>query len=138
MLLLETVRGILDRMDCPLCKRLVGCATLDSSPSAVAVPDAYPVAPGHTLVLPRRHEPDFFHLTAEEQRDVLQVVLAVRERLVRESAPDGFNIGVNLGEAAGQTILHAHVHVIPRRKGDVEDPRGGVRWVVPARARYWS
>ena len=71
------------------------------------------------------------------QADVWRLVAAVRERLLAERRPDGFNIGLNVGEAGGQTVAHAHVHVIPRFLGDVADPRGGVRWVIPARAAYW-
>jgi diadenosine tetraphosphate (Ap4A) HIT family hydrolase len=125
-------------MICPLCERAGGPAALESNALAVALPDGFPVAPGHTLVVPRRHEADVFLLSAEEQRALLELVGVVRERLARELSPDGFNIGINAGAAAGQTVAHAHVHVIPRRKGDVEDPRGGVRWVVPAKARYWA
>ena len=66
------------------------------------------------------------------------LVNVVRERLEREARPDGYNLGVNVGAAAGQTIGHVHIHVIPRYAGDVDDPRGGVRWILPARARYWE
>jgi diadenosine tetraphosphate (Ap4A) HIT family hydrolase len=123
-------------VNCPLCQR-VADATLESNGLAAAVLDAFPVASGHTLVVPQRHEADVFRLSAEEQRSLLELVGVVRERLARELAPDGFNIGINVGAAAGQTVAHAHVHVIPRKKGDVEDPRGGVRWVVPGKAKYW-
>ncbi len=92
---------------------------------------------GHTLVLPVRHVPDFFALSAEEQADVWCLVSEVRADLERRFAPDGFNVGLNAGAAAGQTVDHAHVHVIPRFVGDVPDPRGGVRWVLPAAAAYW-
>ena len=93
--------------------------------------------PGHTLVVPRRHVASIFELTEEEWGAVWSMVGVVRRELADEEVPDGFNIGVNDGTAAGQTIAHAHVHVIPRRTGDVEDPRGGVRWVIPAKVRYW-
>jgi diadenosine tetraphosphate (Ap4A) HIT family hydrolase len=76
-------------------------------------------------------------LPEEERAAVWSLVARVRGKLVSELQPDGFNVGVNDGAAAGQTVPHAHVHVIPRRAGDVADPRGGVRWVVPAKARYW-
>ncbi len=124
-------------MTCPLCERVAGAAAPEGNALAAAIPDGFPVATGHTLVVPRRHEADVFRLSAEEQRALLELVGVVRERLARELAPDGFNIGINVGAAAGQTVGHAHVHVIPRKKGDVEDPRGGVRWVVPHKARYW-
>lgn len=123
-------------MSCPLCRRVAEEA-LESNALAAAILDGFPVAPGHTLVVPRRHEADVFALSAEEQRALLELVGRVRERLARELAPDGFNIGINAGAAAGQTVGHAHIHVIPRKKGDVEDPRGGLRWVVPGKAKYW-
>ena len=105
---------------------------------AVAFPDAYPLTPGHCLVLPIRHEPDFFELTSNEQDDIWQLVWEVRELLMVERKAKAFNIGVNVGRAAGQTVRHAHVHLIPRYRGDVPDPRGGVRWVIPERARFWE
>jgi diadenosine tetraphosphate (Ap4A) HIT family hydrolase len=110
---------------------------LASRPCAVAFPDAAPVNPGHCLVIPRRHEPDFFALSREEQDDVWEIVWELRELLEAEHDTTSFNVGINAGEAAGQIVPHAHVHVIPRYPGDVPDPRGGVRWVVPERAPYW-
>jgi diadenosine tetraphosphate (Ap4A) HIT family hydrolase len=106
--------------------------------AARAFPDAYPVAEGHMLVVPKRHVTSLFDLPEEEQAALWRLVALVRARLMDELMPDGFNVGVNDGTAAGQTVPHAHVHVIPRRAGDVADPRGGVRWVVPAKAQYWS
>jgi diadenosine tetraphosphate (Ap4A) HIT family hydrolase len=111
--------------------RLVGGDAL-----VVAIRDGYPVSPGHTLVLPRRHVASWFDATPGEQRALLAAVAEVRRQLDRELRPDGYNIGVNVGEAAGQTVMHLHVHVIPRYHGDVDDPRGGVRGVIPARQRY--
>jgi diadenosine tetraphosphate (Ap4A) HIT family hydrolase len=103
----------------------------------VAFSDAFPVAEGHTLVLPRRHVASLFDLPDEELAAIWRLVAEVRQKLAAELNPDGFTVGVNDGAAAGQTVPHAHVHVIPRRAGDVADPRGGVRWVVPAKAPYW-
>jgi diadenosine tetraphosphate (Ap4A) HIT family hydrolase len=124
-------------VSCPFCRpdadRLVA-----SNDHAFALRDGYPIAEGHTLVVPKRHTASVFDLPAEEQAAVWELVAKVRNRLRSELAPDGFNIGLNDGEAAGQTVLHAHVHVIPRRRGDVPDPRGGVRWVIPGRAVYWT
>jgi diadenosine tetraphosphate (Ap4A) HIT family hydrolase len=105
---------------------------------ALAVRDGYPVAPGHTLVIPRSHAPSLFDLPQQVQAVVWEMVQQVRARLQDELHPDGFNIGMNDGVAAGQTVMHAHVHVIPRHKGDVPDPRGGVRWVFPDKAAYWG
>lgn len=109
-----------------------------SNDHALAFIDCFPVSEGHTLVIPRRHVASLFDLSPEERRVVWQMVDDVRDFLNEQYKPDGFNIGLNDGPAAGQTIGHAHVHVIPRRLGDVPDPRGGVRWVVPERAPYWE
>ena len=125
--------------DCPVCKRIESGDGLSFvSDLVVAFADAFPVTPGHTLVLPRRHESDFFSLSTAEQDAVWQGVTAVRDLLISERQPDGFNVGLNAGRAAGQTMEHVHIHVIPRFTGDVEDPRGGIRWLIPAKARYWG
>jgi diadenosine tetraphosphate (Ap4A) HIT family hydrolase len=104
---------------------------------AAAFPDAFPLTPGHTLVVPRRHEPDDLALTGDEQAEIWQVVAAVRLALDQQHRPDGYNLGVNVGADAGQTVDHAHLHIIPRYAGDVPEPRGGIRWILPNRARYW-
>ncbi len=104
---------------------------------AVAFPDAYPLNEGHSLVVPRRHEPDFFALSSEERAAVFDLMTQVKASIDRQYHPHGYNIGLNVGEAGGQTIGHAHLHLIPRRFGDVDDPRGGVRWVLPRKAAYW-
>ena len=95
------------------------------------------VAEGHSLVVPKRHVASLFDLPDEEQAALWRLVALVRGNLMAELKPDGFNFGVNDGSAAGQTVMHAHVHVIPRRKDDVADPRGGVRWIIPSKAQYW-
>lgn len=100
--------------------------------------DGFPVSPGHALVVPRRHIPTWFDATVEEQQELAAAVETARDAILARHRPDGFNVGMNLGAAAGQTVGHLHVHVIPRYAGDVEDPRGGVRWVVPERADYWT
>jgi diadenosine tetraphosphate (Ap4A) HIT family hydrolase len=123
---------------CPLCERLAGGELLAESELAAAFSDAFPVSPGHALVIPRRHEADFFALSPEEQAAMWALVVPVRRALAEAHAPAGFNLGMNVGAAAGQTVGHAHLHVIPRYAGDAEDPRGGVRWVLPARAAYWE
>jgi diadenosine tetraphosphate (Ap4A) HIT family hydrolase len=105
---------------------------------AIALPDAFPVVDGHTLVVPRKHVASIYQLPRSEQTAVWELVSEVRERLLTGLKPDGFNIGFNDGLAAGQTVQHAHVHVIPRREGDVPDPRGGIRWVVAENAPYWK
>ena len=108
----------------------------DARAHAFAVLDAFPVSPGHTLVIPRRHVADIFELTASELKDIVRLIKSVRDQIKRSRHPAGFNIGVNVGRAAGQTVMHAHVHVIPRYLGDVDDPTGGVRGVIPHKARY--
>ncbi len=90
------------------------------------------------LVVPKRHVASLFDLSEVEQFAVWMLVAKVRATLMAELKPDGFNVGVNDGTAAGQTVMHAHVHVIPRRNGDVADPRGGVRWIMPSKASYWA
>jgi diadenosine tetraphosphate (Ap4A) HIT family hydrolase len=119
---------------CPFCERLVAGPLVAETPLAVALLDKFPVSRGHTLVICRRHEPDFFQLDHDEQAAVWRLVADVRQRLFAELSPAGFNVGLNAGAAAGQTVAHAHVHVIPRYDGDVDDPRGGVRAVIPDRA----
>ena len=109
-----------------------------SSTHALAVADRFPLNPGHTLVVPRDHAESLFDLRADILADVWALVSEVRRSLDREFTPDGFNIGVNDRPAAGQTVPHAHVHVIPRFMGDTPDPRGGIRWVLPAHAPYWD
>ncbi len=98
-----------------------------------AVWDAFPVNPGHLLLTPRRHVPTWFEASEPERAALVAAVDRAREAITKLHAPDGFNIGINVGQAAGQTVFHLHVHVIPRYNGDVPDPRGGVRHVVPAR-----
>lgn len=99
--------------------------------------DGFPVSPGHALLVPRRHVASWFDASPEELRDLAAAISIAREAIARRHRPDGFNVGMNLGRAAGQTVEHLHVHVIPRYLGDVGDPRGGIRWVVPAQAPYW-
>lgn len=106
-------------------------------PLAWAVLDNYPVSSGHTLIVLRRHVVTFFETSEEERLEMLRLLDEMKMRLDRENKPDGYNIGINNGAAAGQTVMHLHIHLIPRYKGDLPDPRGGVRWVIPDRARYW-
>jgi diadenosine tetraphosphate (Ap4A) HIT family hydrolase len=104
---------------------------------AYAIRDGFPVTEGHTLIIPKRHVEDYFGLTEDEILACDELLKEVREDL-QISYPNiaGFNIGVNAGKAAGQTIFHCHTHLIPRRVGDVEDPRGGVRHVIPGKGFY--
>ena len=104
---------------------------------AYAIRDGFPVTEGHTLIIPKRHVEDYFGMTKEEILACDELLKKVKEELqVRYPDIAGFNIGMNAGEAAGQTIFHCHTHLVPRRVGDVEDPRGGIRHVIPDRGPY--
>ncbi|HET7766499.1 MAG TPA: HIT family protein [Burkholderiales bacterium] len=100
---------------------------------AYARHDGDALSPGHVLVVPRRHVAGFFDMTPDEQAAVLSLLNQARRLIDRQHAPDGYNIGANVGKAAGQSRMHVHVHLIPRYTGDVADPRGGVRCVLPRR-----
>jgi len=104
---------------------------------AVVVRDGYPVTPLHTLVIPKRHAITYFDLFTSERRAIEQLVDSQRVEIVaKDQSVGGFNIGINAGEVAGQTVMHCHVHLIPRRSGDVPNPRGGVRHVIPGKGIY--
>ena len=99
--------------------------------------DLYPVTEGHTLIIPKRYVESFFELTNEESKSLIEILSEQREKLMlNDKSISGFNIGINDGKDAGQTIMHCHVHLIPRRQKDVEDPRGGVRGVIPEKQKY--
>ena len=122
---------------CPFCPPY-DRETLETNAFALAIRDSFPVTRGHSLVVPRRHVASFFELTIEERIAILELLDRARAALDREFAPDGYNIGINDGAAAGQTVMHVHVHLMPRYKGDADDPRGGVRWIIPQKATYWK
>jgi diadenosine tetraphosphate (Ap4A) HIT family hydrolase len=104
--------------------------------SAYATRDSYPVSPGHTLIIPLRHCTDFFDLSPEEILACMELLAAEHDNLNAELSPDGYNVGVNVGRAAGQSIFHVHIHLIPRYEGDHPNPQGGVRHVLPWKAHY--
>jgi diadenosine tetraphosphate (Ap4A) HIT family hydrolase len=106
--------------------------------AAIALWDSYPLNPGHVLIVPRRHVASWFEATTAEREEMLRLADDARRIVIERHAPDGFNLGVNDGAAAGQTVPHVHLHLIPRYLGDIADPRGGVRWIIPERARYWN
>jgi len=122
---------------CTFCE-LPASRIIDHNGSGVIIRDAFPVSPGHTLVIAHRHVGSFFDLTAAERHDLLVLLDHAKTQLDREFQPQGCNIGINDGPVAGQTVPHIHIHLIPRYPGDVPDPRGGVRWVVPRKADYWT
>ncbi len=121
--------------DCPFCT-LLPDRIISESDYTVTIRDGYPVSQGHTLIIPKRHVQSFFQLKAIEKAAILQALDEAKEVLDKAFSPDGYNIGINDGEAAGQTVMHMHVHLIPRYKGDTEDPRGGVRRIFPEKANY--
>ena len=122
---------------CPFCSFAVDRLVLESE-FAVVIRDGFPVSPGHTLIIPRRHVASFFEITDTERADLMALLAAARDELERQSNPAGYNVGINDGTAAGQTVPHVHIHMIPRYDGDQDDPRGGVRWVLPDKAAYWD
>jgi diadenosine tetraphosphate (Ap4A) HIT family hydrolase len=109
-----------------------------SSSQAVAIWDAYPVSVGHALIVPGRHVASWSELTTEEKTVIIAGLDAVWPLISARHHPDGYNVGFNDGASAGQTVMHFHLHVIPRYHGDVIDPRGGIRWVLGRTAIYWQ
>ncbi len=126
----------MSKASCPFCA-LPAERILLLADEALVIRDAFPVSPGHTLVIPRRHIGSFFELTDAERACMVELLAKAKAELDLSFQPDGFNIGINDGAAAGQTVPHLHLHLIPRYRGDAPDPRGGVRWVLPGKAKYW-
>ena len=123
---------------CPFCKVIsIGDRIIHEAGSVVALLDKYPVTEGHHLIVTKRHVTDFFAMTLAERRDAEEVLIVLQEQILAvDFTVKGFNIGMNCGEAAGQTVMHAHIHLIPRREGDVPNPRGGVRGCLPGKMNY--
>jgi diadenosine tetraphosphate (Ap4A) HIT family hydrolase len=121
--------------DCPFCQ-IPAARIIEGNDLAYTVSDAHPVSRGHTLIIPWRHLTDFFDLSTAEAGAIFDLLGQARTRLDRSHGPDGYNVGINIGRDAGQTIPHVHVHLIPRYAGDVLDPEGGVRNVIPGKGRY--
>ena len=119
-------------MDCPFCEHT---AILSSKRIYVRY-DKYPVSKGHCLIVPKRHVSTWFDMTDAEQLEAVEMIHQVKALLDEKYSPDGYNIGLNCGTSAGQTIDHAHMHIIPRYIGDMENPRGGVRGVIPEKQDY--
>jgi ATP adenylyltransferase len=122
---------------CLFCNGRMGKHTVMELPSCYAAKDAYPVTDGHLLVIPKRHVSDYFDLSRQERDDMDDMIRVMRSKIQsKDTTVTGINIGVNIGESAGQSIFHAHVHLIPRRDGDTDDPKGGVRGVIPGKRGY--
>jgi diadenosine tetraphosphate (Ap4A) HIT family hydrolase len=119
--------------DCPFCRP---ADVLLENDLACAIRDRFPASPGHQLILPRRHLADWFDTTRPERSALFELADAAKAKLDAELHPDGYNLGINVGEVAGQTIFHVHLHLIPRYIGDVANPRGGVRGVIPSKQSY--
>lgn len=122
---------------CPFCE-IVPERIVSETRSTLTIRDAFPVSPGHTLVIPKRHFGNLFDATPEEVADIWRALQSAANSLIAEYCSDGFNVGINVGVAAGQTVMHLHVHLIPRYAGDQPDPRGGIRRIIPQLADYWS
>lgn len=122
--------------DCPFCNLEVDRELIAQTTSILAFYDKFPVNNGHALIIPKRHCANYFDLTITEQTDCWQLLNQVKEIVQQCFNPDGFNVGININEAAGQTVPHVHIHLIPRYIGDVAEPRGGVRGVIPERREY--
>lgn len=121
---------------CPFCNLSRRVEIICETATCVAFYDGYPVSLGHALIIPKRHVANYFDLTNHE-REAMNVMLQfVKQKVEERFHPDGFNIGINVNEAAGQSVFHCHMHLIPRYKGDVENPKGGVRGVIPGKQKY--
>lgn len=126
---------------CPFCallqndpeNRIIG-----SNREGIVIRDGFPVSVGHTLIIPKHHIPSFFDLSPSMKASLLELLEEAKADLDKEFKPDSYNIGINDGVQAGQTVPHLHIHLIPRYEGDVGDPRGGVRWIMPDKAKYWA
>lgn len=129
------------KIRCPFCEIKEADSSkriIQENGEAFLVEDAFPISPGHSLIIPKRHIRSFFDATESERRSML-VLLDCAKRIIDERyTPSAYNIGINDGPAAGQTVPHLHMHLIPRYEQDNADPRGGVRWVIPEKADYWS
>lgn len=123
-------------LDCPFCNPDPEREIILESATAYAIYDKFPVNKGHALIIPKRHCADYFQLSFKEQSACWFILNKTREIIAEKFNPDGFNIGINVNEMAGQTIQHVHIHLIPRYSGDIENPEGGVRGVIPKKRLY--
>jgi diadenosine tetraphosphate (Ap4A) HIT family hydrolase len=123
-------------MECPFCS-LPQERVVARNQFAMVLRDAYPISPGHTLIVPSRHVASLFDVSPDERSALMDLLEKAKRQLDEECRPAGYNVGINDGPAAGQTVPHLHIHLIPRYEGDQPDPRGGVRWIFPDKAVYW-
>lgn len=121
---------------CVFCDEEILARQVAELGSVIAIADKYPVALDHMLIIPKRHVEDWFAMSEEERKDALQLLEILRKRILQDPSVTGLNVGMNCGLSAGQTVMHAHIHLIPRRDGDVFDPRGGVRGCIPDKMKY--
>lgn len=124
--------------NCIFCKLRNEERIIGESAHTITFIDNYPASPGHTLVIPKRHFSTYFEATEEELLEIGKAIQNAKKFLDTEFSPDAYNIGINNGLMAGQSVMHLHVHLIPRYQGDVEDPKGGVRWILKNKADYWN
>lgn len=104
----------------------------------MVIRDNFPISKGHTLIISKRHIASFFELNTQEFKELKPILKQAKKDLDNEFSPQSYNIGVNDGKYAGQTINHLHIHLIPRYKNDKKEPKGGIRWIFPDKANYWS
>lgn len=123
-------------MSCIFCEFQKSDKVVFENELAYAIMDGFPVNVGHMLIIPKRHVETYFDVSKEEATAMYELALQAKEYLTEKYHPDGFNIGLNCGEYAGQTVMHCHMHIIPRYKGDVEKPRGGVRNIIKSISEY--
>ena len=119
---------------CSLPKKRVS----NQSDCFIVTKDRYPISENHTLIVSKRHVRYFSELTPQERLDLVELTFSTQQSLKEGFNYEDFNIGINDGENAGQTIHHFHLHIIPRIKGDTDNPKGGIRWVLPKKAKYWT
>jgi diadenosine tetraphosphate (Ap4A) HIT family hydrolase len=120
--------------DCVFCDSVL--EVVEQSEYSIALYDKFPVSQGHTLIIPKNHYKTYFDLPVEVRNDMLVLLDAMKQKLDKELKPSGYNIGINSGASAGQTVFHCHIHLIPRYNGDMDNPDGGVRGVIPEKQKY--
>jgi ATP adenylyltransferase len=121
---------------CPFCTTINAKDIIIEGKYTFAILDRYPVSKGHSLVISKRHCSNYFELNEDEQRETWELISKIRQKIQQEHTPDGFNIGMNISSVAGQTVPHSHIHIIPRYKGDMQDPRGGIRHCIEGKGYY--